>query len=186
MTAPSPILVRSDGPFSAGLHPARSSSARWSTARLRAFGSLGVRWAARAFRLPDRHDLLYWSTWHDRLHLLQELRKATAARGWPTRVGDGCAAWDIEFRTSPFATIRLSTLSEIHETANLCGRLTRARLDARLTPLGRWLIATTAPVPPAAAVVWLVLCRHALRPIRRLMNEVTDSAGYWPVRPRGG
>ncbi len=188
-------------PLIAYLHYRQPLARGW--ARLRhpvpALGPVAARPGPLPFDPRDRRALRYWSTAHDRSHLLGELLAATAARGWRTRVDRRWGTWDVGVDASRSVTVRLTTATEYHESDGTCGRLTRVRVAARMTPSHRWVAGISllwcglllgrgwpysgpAVLLPTGAWVWfLVARRRAVGPVLRLVDETATRAGYWPV-----
>ena len=148
----------------------------------------------------DRRALRYWSKVQDRFPLLHELLAALSAHGLPARVDRRWGGWDVEVDASRLVRLRLTTATELHETGDDAGRLTRVRLHAAMTPLCRRLLAVTLTAcgvllvgrlwPYSAAVAVLPLAvvtgflgsrRRAREAVLRLTDEAAERSGYWPV-----
>ncbi len=164
---------------------------------------LGGDVAARPGPLPfdphDRDALRYWSTVHDRFHLIEQLLQAMAMHGWRTRVDSGWGAWDAEVYGSRYVKVRLTTATEYHEAEGACGRLTRVRVEAKMSTFCRclfgasWLMCgllllrvwpysrPAVLLPMACWAQFLVARRRVTVPVLRLIDEVAAGSGYWPV-----
>ena len=167
-------------------------------------GDVARRPAPLPFDPRDRDALRYWSTKQDRFHLLGQLLSATAAHGWRTRVDSGWGAWDAEVYGSRYVKIRLTTATEYHEADGACGRLTRIRIEAKMSTFCRCLtvaslllcgllLARVWPysrpavlLPLAAWAQFLVARRKVLVPVVRLIDAVATDGGYWPVHADAG
>jgi glycosyltransferase involved in cell wall biosynthesis len=166
-------------------------------------GDVAPRPGPLPFDPADRDALRYWSTVHDRFHLLGELLAAMAGHGWRTRVDSGWGAWDAEVYGSRYVKVRITTATEFHESDGDCGRLTRVRVIAKMSTFCRcltvaslllcvlllarvWPYSRPAVLLPAAAwAQFLVARRRVMVPVLRLIDEVATKAGYWPVPSRG-
>ena len=162
-------------------------------------GDVAPRPGPLPFDPHDRDALRYWSTVHDRFHLLEQLLKATAAHGWRTRVDSGWGAWDAEVYGSRYVKVRLTTATEYHEAEGACGRLTRVRVVAKMSTFCRCLTAASllmcglllmrvwpysrpaVLLPLACWAQFLVGRRRVTVPVLRLIDEVATDSGYWPV-----
>lgn len=149
----------------------------------------------------DPHDpetLRYWSVDHDRLHLLEEIKREVQAAGWRHRVDSGWAGWDMEIYASRYVHVRLTTATEVHPHR---GKLTRVRVEAMMSKfclillLGAlmmtglllmylWPFSRTAVLLPLTVwTMFLVNRWYVSNPVLGLIDEVAEKAGFVPVLP---
>ncbi len=150
------------------------------------------------FDPKDRGTLRYWSTSHERVHLLQQITEEVKSAGWRSRIDSGWGGWDIEIYGSRYVKVRLTTATEQHEGK---GMLTRVRVQsfmskfclclfiaslilAGLLLLHVWPFSRIAVLIPLSWwAMFLVNRRTVTGPILGLIDEVAERSGYWPVPP---
>ena len=144
-------------------------------------------------------ELAYWSeTGLDRDTLLTELGARFQTDRHNPRLDDGWRDWDVDFSTSPWWRVRLSTVTEYHAGDS---RLTRVRLLSHATPrhifLNVALAVLTALLIPLAGLhplwavglffIWTVLFETghhtAVSRAAKLTNAAAQAAGFTPAPP---
>jgi glycosyltransferase involved in cell wall biosynthesis len=147
----------------------------------------------------DRRDgktLKYWSKVHDRLHLLDRLKREIHAAGWRYRLDSGWGGWDLEVYGSRYVKVRLTTATEHHHGV---GMLTRVKVEAKMSRfcgvlfaaslmMAAWLLFYLWPfsrpallIPLAWWTMFVVNRYHVLNPVLGLIDHVAHEAEYYPV-----
>lgn len=151
-------------------------------------------------RLPvdplDADVLRYWSKEHDRLHLLDQIKREVKSAGWRRRVDSGWGAWDMEIYGSRYVKVRITTATEHHHGV---GMLTRVRVRALMSKFcavlfgatlmmaGLLLIylwpfsRTAALIPLAWWAMFLINRWHVTNPVVALVDQVAERSGFYPV-----
>jgi O-antigen biosynthesis protein len=150
------------------------------------------------FDPADNKTLRYWSSYHDRLALLQQICQEVQAAGWRARVDSGWHEWDMEIYGSRYVKVRLTTATERH---NGTGMLTRVRVELLQSRFGQVLMAGTmllagllllhlwpfsrpaVLIPLAWWAMLLVNRRRVTAPVLGLIDAAAEKAGYWPILP---
>jgi glycosyltransferase involved in cell wall biosynthesis len=144
----------------------------------------------------DGSTLRYWSKVHDRLTLLEEIKREVQSAGWRTRVDSGWAGWDMEIYGSRYVKVRLTTATEHHHGV---GMLTRVRVEplmskfcmvllaagsmlAGLLLLHIWPFSRPAVlIPMAWCAMYLVNKWRVTAPVVGLIDASAEKAGFYPV-----
>jgi glycosyltransferase involved in cell wall biosynthesis len=148
------------------------------------------------FDRRDSRTLKYWSKVHDRLHLLERLKREIHAAGWRYRVDSGWGGWDLEVYGSRYVKVRLTTATEHHHGV---GMLTRVKVEAKMSRfcgvlfaaslmMAAWLLLYLWPfsrpallIPLAWWTMFVVNRYHVLNPVLGLIDHVAHEAEYYPV-----
>jgi len=144
----------------------------------------------------DRSTLCYWSSEHDRVHLLRKITDEVQAAGWRVRLDSGWGAWDMEIYGSRYVKVRVTTAAEHHDGK---GKLIRLRIETLMSKfclclfvaglilcglllLHVWPLSRTAVLIPLAWwAMFLVNRRGVGEPVLGLIDEVAEKNGYWPI-----
>jgi hypothetical protein len=154
----------------------------------------------RPGRLPvdplDADVLRYWSKEHDRLHMLDQIKREVKAAGWRKRVDSGWGAWDMEIYGSRYVKVRITTATEHHHGV---GMLTQVRVRALMSKFCAVLFGATLmmagllliylwPFSRTAALIplmwwtmFLVNRWHVTNPVVALVDQVAERSGFYPV-----
>ncbi len=145
------------------------------------------------FNPTNGHELMYWSGTQDRLPLLESIKREAEGDGLRYRIDAGWHGWDLEIYGSRYVKVRLTTVSEKHET----GLMTRVRIALKMTTFCKVLLVagiilsafvgwTLWPFSRPALLIPLVIWTMFLltrirtgRPIMGLIDEAAEKAGYW-------
>jgi hypothetical protein len=147
------------------------------------------------FDPADRRTLRYWSKVHDRLPLLDRIKRDVQQAGWRMRLDSGWAEWDMEIYGSRYVKVRITSATEKHAD----GMLTRMRVEllpstfcsvlmaASLILMGLLFIYVWPFSRPALLIpmVWwtmyLVNKWLVAAPVLSLIDEAAEAAGFYPV-----
>jgi glycosyltransferase involved in cell wall biosynthesis len=154
----------------------------------------------RQRELPiDPHDpsvLRYWHHQHDRLVLLEQIRREVTVAGWRFRPDSGWHDWDLEIYGSRYVQIRLSTVTEHHHGSGL---LTKVRVSLAMSNLCRLLMLASLLLMvlllyyvwpfsrPAVLIpliwwaIYLVNRWKVAWPVMGLIDAAAERAGFYPV-----
>jgi O-antigen biosynthesis protein len=144
----------------------------------------------------DSHTLRYWSSEHDRVHLLQKITEEVQAAGWRARLDSGWGGWDMEIYGSRYVKVRLTTATEHHDGR---GMLIRLRVQTFMSKfclclfiaslilsglllMHVWPFSRTAVLIPLAWwAMFLVNRRRVTIPVLGMLDEVAERSGYYPI-----
>jgi O-antigen biosynthesis protein len=147
----------------------------------------------------DPHDpavLRYWHHQHDRLVLLEQIRREVIVAGWRFRADSGWHDWDLEIYGSRYVQIRLSTVTEHHHGSGL---LTKVRVNMAMSNLCRVLMVASLLMTvlllcyvwpfsrPAVLIpliwwtIYLLNRWKVARPVMGLIDAAAERAGFYPV-----
>ncbi|HVT88020.1 MAG TPA: glycosyltransferase [Tepidisphaeraceae bacterium] len=144
----------------------------------------------------SKRTLLYWSSYHDRVVLLQRIKQDVSEAGWRMRVDSGWNEWDMEIYGSRYVKVRLTTMSEKHEGR---GMLTRVRVELLPSTFCRvltfasliltgllflyvWPFSRPALlIPLFLATMYLVNKSLVAGPVLSLIDEAAEKQGFDPI-----
>jgi glycosyltransferase involved in cell wall biosynthesis len=190
-------------PLIAYLHfrqPIARGYARY-TVRLRA---KDLRTEARGYARPnelpldplERRTLRYWHHQHDRITLLEAIRREVEQAKWRHRIDSGWGAFDLEIYGSRYVKVKILTATEHHHGA---GMLTRVRVRIVMSNFSRvlfvavglltllvlihlWPFSRPAVLMPLAGWAMYLYNKYRVsRPVLGLIDEAAEKVGFWPV-----
>ncbi len=146
---------------------------------------------------PEQPNVLrYWSKSHERLHLIEEIKKECEAQRWRTRLDSGWEGWDLEIFGSRYVKMQLSSATEIHGGGAM---LTRLRVKASMSKfclvlmmamsmlsflllLHLWPFSRPAALIPIVMVTLYLVDRvRVTRPVLALIATCAERLQFVPV-----
>jgi glycosyltransferase involved in cell wall biosynthesis len=147
----------------------------------------------------DLSVLRYWHHQHDRLTILEQIRREIAIAGWRMRPDSGWHDWDLEIYGNRYVRIRLFTVTERHHGSGL---LTKVRITMGMSNFSLLLMAAglllagqllyhiwpfSRPAVLIPLIWWMIYLVNRWRvtsPVLGLVDAAAEKAGFYPVPPK--